>query len=125
VSHYIHRVPGRIRVQIPTIRRNVAVAEEAKGFLESISGITFVKANVLTGSLLIRYDDMLTSAEAILNRMILKGYLTQKAPPSFRPTQPTEVSTFSSELGRRTMDVLCSTVIQTVIETIVLKCLAL
>jgi hypothetical protein len=123
VSHYIHRVPGRIRVQSPAIRRNEAVADEAKAFLENVSGITFVKTNVLTGSLLIRYDETVTTAEAILNRMMLKRYLTSKKAPL--RTRPLGALTFHSELGRRTVDALCSTVIQTVIERIVLKCLAL
>lgn len=123
MSHYIHRVPGRIRVQAPKFRRNVALTEEASSFLENVPGITLVKGNVLTGSLLVFYDERVTSAEAILNRLILKRFLTpiKKA----RPPRSPEIPTFGTELGRRTMDALCSTVIQTVIERIVLRCLAL
>lgn len=52
----VHHVPGRIRIRLPFLRRDTKNLDEIKAFLERIEGVQYVRANSLTGSLLLWYD---------------------------------------------------------------------
>lgn len=53
---YIHHVPGRLRLQTPLLKGRPQAARSACGAAVAISGVTRVRANAATGSLLIIYD---------------------------------------------------------------------
>ncbi len=61
-----HALPGRVRLKIPRVKENPALARQAQEKLGQVPGIKRVEANPATGSLLLFYDlAMLASAEAL------------------------------------------------------------
>jgi hypothetical protein len=53
-----HHVPGRLRLRSAALKRNVCASEEARRHLAQIEGVTSVRANPATGSVLLEYDPM-------------------------------------------------------------------
>lgn len=54
--HIAHHVPGRIRVNIPDIKSNHQVCNNINQTASAVKGVHSVKANPLTGSVVVRYD---------------------------------------------------------------------
>lgn len=67
--YYLHEIPGRIRVKIPAMKRNPALAEEVCAFSLGIHGVTSAVPNTLTGSLIVLYDPERTSSDEILEAL--------------------------------------------------------
>ena len=51
-----HAIPGRIRLRLPTMLHNEALAEELSSLLAAVPGIVSAEANTATGSLLITFN---------------------------------------------------------------------
>ncbi len=66
MSCYVHDVPGRLRVRMPETKGNAIIASKLVNRLNALEGITSVKANAVTGSILIRYDARIVNAAACL-----------------------------------------------------------
>lgn len=62
-------VPGRVRLRSKALAGNERLAERAKSRIEGIIGVKEVKANPMTGSLLIIYDREFAAANPKLSRM--------------------------------------------------------
>ena len=56
-AQVLHFTPGRIRIKHSKVKDNAAFAEEIQRKLSSVSGVSQVKANPLTGSVLVLFDD--------------------------------------------------------------------
>lgn len=56
MSHYIHHVPGRLRVRASTFRCSPARVQAAIRALEALEGVTSVAFNPRAGSLTVHYD---------------------------------------------------------------------
>lgn len=67
MSHYVHHVPGRLRVKTPVLKRQEHRAREIKTYLESIEGVFDVDVSTVTGSAVIRYDAARVSSVILLN----------------------------------------------------------
>ncbi|HTU02803.1 MAG TPA: hypothetical protein VMG58_13335 [Candidatus Sulfotelmatobacter sp.] len=52
----LHAIPGRIRLRLPALHGNPALAEQLRGGLGLVPGILAAEASPFTGSLLIVYD---------------------------------------------------------------------
>lgn len=65
--HHVHHVPGRLRIRIPALKRNVEKARVLTKALARVSGVQSVEANLLTGSLLVHYDPRVSNAAAVLS----------------------------------------------------------
>ena len=66
----VHHVPGRIRVQVPIIKKlSVATLKKLAG-LPIPEGIKDVRANPVTGSLVITYDPDHFDIEKYLKKMM-------------------------------------------------------
>lgn len=74
MAHYIHHVPGRMRVQTPLLKRDENRARAAEQFLQSIDGITTVRISVLTGSITLNYQKDVIDGETILRALEVRGY---------------------------------------------------
>jgi hypothetical protein len=48
--------PGRVRLRVPALRRQDAVAAQTVGILSEMAGVRHVEANPLTASVLVLYD---------------------------------------------------------------------
>ena len=75
MSQYVHHVPGRVRIKSKAFKSNEENAELARGLLQNLPGVQAIELNVLTGSLLVRYDKSLLSPTKILALLFAKGFI--------------------------------------------------
>ena len=75
MAHYIHHVPGRLRVNTPTLKKNEFRARQLKSYLEGMNGVLQAETSIVTGSVVIRYDTCLVSSTLILNSLHDLGYI--------------------------------------------------
>jgi copper chaperone CopZ len=79
MGHYIHHVPGRLRIRTPLLKRDNERARAAEEFLQSIEGVTSVRANTVTGSITLTYECGIVGSEAILDAAARRGYYRPEA----------------------------------------------
>ena len=75
MNTYLHHTPGRLRIKIPSIKRNPPEAAFAAKLVESHEGVMRCNANNVTGSLLIQYDPNATDANTVLQLLKDRGYV--------------------------------------------------
>ena len=56
MSHYIHHIPGRLRIKNPVFKNNPAAGDEIRDCFSSAAGVHHIKVNALTGSVVVNYD---------------------------------------------------------------------
>ena len=71
---HFHAIDGRIRLHIAQTKGSQARAREIEKRLGDCFGITGVKANPLTGNILITYDSRLSSEAGIRGELQKMGY---------------------------------------------------
>ena len=74
MAHYIHHVPGRLRIRTPRLKRDALHAEAVEAFVQTIEGVTAVRASSVTGSITVGYQRDVVKAETILEALALRGY---------------------------------------------------
>lgn len=74
MGHYIHHVPGRLRIRSPKLKRDAGRAKAAEELLQSIGGVSSVRANDVTGSITLTYERDTVSSEEILRTLERHGY---------------------------------------------------
>src|SRR5512143_1346308 len=79
MSHYIHHVPGRLRIKTALLKRNDAQAIAVRALLGAMPGVTAAEVSTLTGSIVINYDRDTTSSSAILNKLREQGSISSSA----------------------------------------------
>ena len=65
-NKYVHLTPGRIRLKVPGLKRNDYLAEKIHNAIENIKGIDQVETNLLTGTLLVHFDENLVHGPSII-----------------------------------------------------------
>lgn len=75
MQYYVHQVPGRLRVKIPSLKSNAEKAEQIKGLLEEWNGVQTASVNPVTGSVVVLYDRDALDSEEILEALENHGYL--------------------------------------------------
>lgn len=75
MNHYIHNTPGRLRLKIPSLKRNTHEINELSLMLKDRSGIQFVDVNSLTGSVTINYDQNTTNVSELLTILSQESYI--------------------------------------------------
>ncbi len=56
MRYYMHSVPGRLRIKIPVIKGNPENARTVLALLRDLDGILSVRANIVTGSVVVKYE---------------------------------------------------------------------
>ena len=74
MKYYVHDVPGRLRVKIPTIKGNAAEAEGIRDIVESMRGVKEVSINSVTGSVVVYYNPKSNDSRTILSRLKEHSY---------------------------------------------------
>jgi copper chaperone CopZ len=67
MTHYVHHVPGRLRVKTPALKRQEYRAREIKSYLEGIEGVVEVDVSTVTGSAVIKYDAARVNSVTLMN----------------------------------------------------------
>ncbi len=75
MAFYLHEVPGRLRIQIPSLKRNPLRAQEVQDLLEDLSGIKSTSVNTVTGSIIIHYDPDIVHSGTILTLLSREEYI--------------------------------------------------
>ena len=75
MAHYIHHVPGRLRVNTPTLKKNESRARQLKSYLQGMNGVLQVDTSIVTGSVVIKYDTCLVNSTLILDSLNGLGYI--------------------------------------------------
>lgn len=64
--HYVHHVPGRLRIRASSLKRNPGEIERVRGCMARLPGVIQVRAADVTGSITISYDPAVTGRQALL-----------------------------------------------------------
>jgi copper chaperone CopZ len=75
MGYYLHEVPGRLRIQIPGLKRNPQRAQDVRDLLESLSGVKSASVNTFTGSILVHYDPEIVHSRTILSLLSREEYI--------------------------------------------------
>jgi copper chaperone CopZ len=75
MKYYIHEIPGRLRIKIPTIKKNKALAQEINDYVYELNGVVDLNINILTGSVVVNYDPNQVNTDTILGALAEKGHL--------------------------------------------------
>ncbi|MGA8833266.1 MAG: HMA2 domain-containing protein [Desulfomonilaceae bacterium] len=75
MDFYLHRTPGRLRLKIPGLKRNVELADELTLLLCEKRGIHLIKVNALTGSIKVNFDESQVTSDALLNLLSQEGHI--------------------------------------------------
>ncbi len=54
-GYFLHVLDGRVRIKVPGIKRSPMKASQVERALAKVKGITHVRANAVTGSVLVLY----------------------------------------------------------------------
>lgn len=73
MEYYVHQVPGRLRVRIPEMRGHKHRAREIETILNT-DGVANVKANELTGSVVVLYNPAGVDHDQLLTILDQHGY---------------------------------------------------
>jgi copper chaperone CopZ len=74
MAHYIHKVPGRIRVTLPALRRKDDFCRDLQAALEAMYGVNDAAVKPLTGSVVVNYDPDMIDGSEILSFLEERGY---------------------------------------------------
>ena len=56
MRYYMHSVPGRLRMKIPAIKGHPEKAKTVEALLKDLDGILSMRANTVTGSIVVKYE---------------------------------------------------------------------
>ena len=73
MKYYMHSVPGRLRIKIPAIKGHPEKAETVLALLKDLDGILSIRANTVTGSIVIRYEPGRSLREQITSLLTESG----------------------------------------------------
>ena len=104
LAPYLHVIEGRVRIKLPAIRRSPGTATRVISVLTALHGVEYVKANTLTGNLLILYSSATISVDRIAEALYGLGCL-----------QP---STHAGNHVQRAMDILLQCLLETALERV-------
>jgi Heavy metal associated domain 2 len=85
MSHYVHHVPGRLRIKSQAFKNNEQNAALARALFQNLAGVHGIELNGLTGSLLVRYDQSLLSSRKILGLLVANGFISHLPDLGRRP----------------------------------------
>ncbi len=75
MAFYLHEVPGRLRIQIPALKRSPRRGQEVQDLLEDFSGIKSTSVNTVTGSVIVHFDPEIVNSGAILTILSREEYI--------------------------------------------------
>lgn len=108
MTHFVHHVPGRMRVKTPALKRNEARGRMVKGYLDTMEGVCSAEVNTVTGSIVIKYDHGVVQGATILNSLHGMGLVTHATQPAF--------FTGGVSYGQKLSDTVMNRLVETVIE---------
>ncbi len=96
---YHHVTPGRMRVRVTGIKGERQAARSLEVLLTSQPGITHVRANPLTGNVLVRFDEEAMTSGDVLQSLADLGHLPLLSETSDRQAEQDATDSKLSEIG--------------------------
>jgi copper chaperone CopZ len=109
VLEYVHAINGRMRVKVPEVKRSTTFARRIEGWLASIEGIREVRANPVTGNVLILHDPERIATREILGALIAAGYMGMGIADA---DEPAAEETAAAALAVQAAELLCLQIIR-------------
>lgn len=69
----MHELPGRLRIKIPSLKRNPREALRLQCLIEHISGVESTSTNAVTGSIVVKFDPATVSSRQIMDVLSREG----------------------------------------------------
>jgi hypothetical protein len=111
MAEYIHHVPGRLRVKSRVLKRNERAAAIAREHLDAVPGVTGSQINMITGSVVVRYDTGITDSRVILEGLAAR--LDLRAIPPVEPRGGHRAgTTIAAGVGRKLLDKVIETAVE-------------
>ena len=88
---YCHKTPGRLRVRVTNVRNNRESAKSLEVLLVSQTGISHVRANHVTGNVLIHFDSKLKTHDTVLKSLEDLGHVPHFSNKELEPDQSMEM----------------------------------
>ena len=88
MSDYIHSLPGRLRVRVPRMRRNAALATQLRARILQLQGVRAADVNTVTGSLLVLYDRLVLPLPTLWLKLRNLGCVSQDIAATAPATEP-------------------------------------
>lgn len=108
MSHYIHHLPGRLRVKSPGLKRNEREAARTRAHLDQLHGVQAAEVNTVTGSILIHYDAQQVGAQALIDTLRRLGHI---------PTEQAQTWSYRGPgLAQKLSDAVVNKLIETALE---------
>jgi hypothetical protein len=99
-----HRLPGRVRVRIPALRRRADEVERVARRAADLAGVLEVEGHPFTGSLVVRFDPTVVADERIVAALRdAAGVCAVVWPGERRPAPPAPAGAPASGAGRATV----------------------
>lgn len=112
MSHYIHHIPGRLRIKTPHVKRNSRLAEIIKNVLWPLQGLRTISINPLTGSIVVEYDPIRANPEELLETLKRACYFDE----SKAVTHDQVIHTAAASVGLFLGKTVCNAVLGTALE---------
>jgi len=75
MGYYRHDIPGRLRLRIPSLKKNPKKIRELKYLTEDLSGIKSISMNSTTGSVVFIYNPEIISSHSIVALLAREGIM--------------------------------------------------
>jgi hypothetical protein len=119
MSHYLHHVPGRLRLKALSFRNSEDKVAEIRALCAQLPGINAIELNTLTGSLLVRYDKASVNSTQILGLLFTNGLITSI--PEARPKVTSNL--FGGPVRERAADTVAEAVAKLLAKVVIEKML--
>lgn len=103
MTHYIHHVPGRLRVRCKSLRFNPARLEDLGHVMALQSGVTDVTINPNAGSITIQYDVGATGQDQLVETLNAQGCAAETAGRTASKARSLPAGAFIGETVTRTV----------------------
>jgi hypothetical protein len=97
---YVHHVPGRLRVKIPSVKGSQVRAHQISESLYEVGGVETVTVNSVTGSVVVNYDPEETQSWRILETLRDQGYVDTYGSIAFNQGGRNSSSKAGDAIGR-------------------------
>jgi hypothetical protein len=75
MEYYRHDIPGRLRIRIPSLKKNPRKIIDLKALTKGLPGINSISVNTITGSVVFLYNPEIMSSHAIVSLLNREGFL--------------------------------------------------
>jgi hypothetical protein len=75
MGYYHHDIPGRLRIRMPSLKKNPKNVRDLKALTRGLPGINSISLNTITGSVVFLYNPEVISSHAIVSLLTREGFL--------------------------------------------------